>query len=176
MTHTIRHARFGNPLAREQLVERLESRVDTCSRYYARLTGADAEDLRQEMWLGIFAALERVDVRIGDPVQYLLQQGRFALLTYLRRERRVGPSEALLEEPVGQNDVEDEALTSQSVLALLDGLGEPGRRIVGFLLAGHSRSDVARLLRCSPANVTYHLRRVEAQLGSMLALKEARSA
>lgn len=176
MVRTIQHAGRGDARARERVVESLTSRVDSCSRYYARVAGADVDDLRQEMWLGILRALESVDVTIGDPSQYLLQQGRFALLTYLRRERRPRSSVPLEAEPVAFLSVEDEAVTSRAAGELIEGLGDAGRQIVGFLLDGHTRSDVARIMSCSPANVTYHLRRVEARLGSMLDGREARSA
>ncbi len=173
MIHT---ARDGDTRARECLVDRLTPRVDACSRYYARVSGADPDDLRQEMWLGIFAALERVDLRIGDPAQYLLQQGRYALLTYLRKERRPAAVLVLEGEPTARASVEEEALDSQAVLAALQQAGEPGRQIIACLLAGHSKSDVARMLRCTPANITYHLRRMEARLAPWLEPEGARSA
>lgn len=176
MSHEIEQARTGDVYARERLVVRLTPRVDACSRYYARVSAADADDLRQEMWLGIFAALDKVDLSIGDPAQYLLQQGRFALLTYLRKERRPAAFMVLEGEQTAAASVEDEALDSQSVLAALRSAGEPGRQIIAFLLAGHSKSDVARILRCTPANITYHLKRIEARLGSVLDMEGARSA
>jgi DNA-directed RNA polymerase specialized sigma24 family protein len=176
MTCEAIYARACDAPSRELVARLLARRVDACSRHYARVAGSDVDDLRQEMWLGIFAALDRLDPRIGDPAQFLLQQGRFGVLAYLRRERRLRAVVALDGEPEADVCVEDEAIHSQSVRAFLGATGEPGRTIVACLLAGHSRSYVARLLGCTPANITYHLKRVEARLASVLDMEGVRSA
>ena len=164
MKSLILKAQAGSPVAKESLVQFLSSRVESCSRYYARRSGIDADDLKQEMWVGVFAALERVDVSIGDPVQYLLVQGRFALLTSLRGRRpEVAPLEC--EEQLADGEcLERLVIEGQFAQAFVSSLDATASRIVGYLLKGHSRSDAARFLGCTPANVTYHLRRVESSL------------
>jgi RNA polymerase sigma-70 factor (ECF subfamily) len=55
--------------------------------HYARCSGEDADDLRQEAWLGLLEALPNLDVRIGDPEQYLVRYARWRLLDAVRRAR-----------------------------------------------------------------------------------------
>jgi RNA polymerase sigma-70 factor (ECF subfamily) len=49
--------------------------------HYARCSGEDADDLRQEAWLGLLEALPNLDVRIGDPEQYLVRYARWRCST-----------------------------------------------------------------------------------------------
>lgn len=176
MLFTIAQARSGDPCARETLMRALARRVDSCSRYYARRCGSDADDLRQEMWLGIYAALERVDLTVGDPLQFLIAQGRFALLNYLRKQRRECVPLEAVEELRADDSVEDDIVDLQLAESLVGSLDEKGRKILGCLLQGHSKSDTARMLHCTPANITYHLRRIEGSLVSAFDLGGARNA
>lgn len=166
MLGTITRARSGDTAACETLARALSPRVDACSRYYARRSGADEDDLRQEMWVGIFAALGRVDAHKGDPMRYLVAQGRYALLSHLRG---AGPAWTPLTLPDEIEDglsVEAEVLDSHSAERALSLLDDVGRTIVRHLLQGYTRSDTARLLGCTPANITYHLRRAQRGLSA----------
>jgi len=176
MKSTVQRARAGDSGAREAVVRCLTSRVNSCSRYYSRRCGVDVDDLRQEMWLGVFEALQRVDVSIGDPIQFLLSHGRFALLTSLRRRRKcsAGPDEAAEQVPV-EGSLERNVIDGQVVQGFVSSLDTTAHRIVSCLLQGHSRSETAKLLGCTPANITYHLRRVESSLSALLAA-ESRAA
>jgi len=166
MLGTITRACSGDTAACEALARALTPRVDSCSRYYARRSGVDEDDLRQEMWVGIFAALGRVDARKGDPMRYLVAQGRYALLSHLRGTDPEWTPLALPDEIEGGPSVEAEVLDSHMTERALDYLDEAGRIIVCYLLQGHTRSDAARLLGCTPANITYHLRRAQRGLSA----------
>ena len=50
-------AREGVPAAQNDLVNDLRPRIDKMAAYYARCTGEDMEDLRQEAWYGLLEAL-----------------------------------------------------------------------------------------------------------------------
>jgi DNA-directed RNA polymerase specialized sigma24 family protein len=176
MKSTITRAKAGDARAKEALVSHLASRVTSCSRYYARRCGVDADDLQQEMWLGVFAALERVDVTIGDPSQYLLAQGRYALLTSLRARRAPGMPIEAAEGVADQGCLEASVIGGQTADAFVSSLQGQASTIVSYLMAGHSRSDAARILGCTPANITYHLRRVETDLAAALAVGGSRLA
>jgi RNA polymerase sigma factor (sigma-70 family) len=166
MKSTIKQARFGDSRSREAVVRHLQPRVESCSRYYSRRCSVDADDLKQEMWLGIFQALERVDVSIGDPVQYLLAHGRFALLTSLRRRRVPNADVEAAEQLPAMESVEQYVVEDQTIRGFVRALDDTANRIVSYLMEGHTRSDAARMLGCTPANITYHLRRVSRQLSA----------
>lgn len=168
MKSLVLKAQSGSTKAKEQLVSLLSPRVQSCSRYYGRRCGVDAADLEQEMWLGVFRALERVDVSIGDPIQFLLSQGRFALLTSLRGRPQQGVSVEAAESVPDDGSIERLVVEGQSAESFISSLDGTASKIVSYLLDGHSRSDAARFLGCTPANVTYHLRRVEADLTAAL--------
>jgi len=167
MLGTITKARSGDSAACEALARALSPRVDSCSRHYARCSGIDEDDLRQEMWVGIFAALGRVDARKGDPLRYLVAQGRYALLSHLRQSGSGWQPLELTDDIEDGLCVEREVLDSHMTERALGYLDEAGRTIVCYLLQGHTRSDAARLLGCTPANITYHLRRAQRGLSAV---------
>ncbi len=87
MNQQIELARRGDPAARHTLVDALRPRVTSMARHYARRTGEDPDDLLQEAWIGLFEALQEVDVKIGSPEQYLVRHARWRLLDAVKRAR-----------------------------------------------------------------------------------------
>src|SRR5438128_69121 len=80
-------ARAGEAPAIEAVVAKLRPRLARMAAYYARCSGEDAEDLLQEAWVGMLEALPELDLRIGDPEQYLIQRARWRLLDHIKRAR-----------------------------------------------------------------------------------------
>src|SRR5262249_20905342 len=82
---TIEQAQRGNREALSCIQTQVQGRVRAAAAYYAFATGQDADDLQQEMWLGVLAGLRDVDPTVGDPIQYLLKRGKWKMLEAVRR-------------------------------------------------------------------------------------------
>ena len=161
MHDTIQKAKEGSPAAREALVAALRSRVRrACRRYASFVTHVEPQDLEQEMWYGVFAALPEVDLSIGDPSEFLLQRGRFALLDSLKKRRQEPLPPEEFEDAPDRENVERNVLAQQAVRDLIQNLGEQQQLIVHYLLADFTRAEIARILECTPANMTYHVGRI----------------
>ena len=85
MDGSFARAREGDASATRAVVAALHPRLSKMAVYYARCSGEDAEDLLQEAWVGLLEALPHVDLSIGSPDQYLVQQARWRLLDAIRR-------------------------------------------------------------------------------------------
>jgi DNA-directed RNA polymerase specialized sigma24 family protein len=81
----LQQATDGDALAVEVVVQKLQSRIVGMAAHYARCSGEDADDLRQEAWLGLLEALPNLKLHIGDPEQYLVRYARWRLLDAVRR-------------------------------------------------------------------------------------------
>lgn len=57
---------------------------------YTRVTisGLDVDDIKQVFLIGVAEAIPHVDINIGDPVMYLIQKGKWAVLDLLRKHYR----------------------------------------------------------------------------------------
>lgn len=142
-----------------ELYERLSPRLAGLSAYYARRCREDADDLLQEAWLGVFEALPRLDVTIGDPEQYLLRYARWRVLDVVRRSLRREAPTALEEDLSGPGGV-GEVLDSLLLARFLAQLTPIQRDVIACLLAGCTWREAGVLLGCSSANVAYHVRRI----------------
>jgi RNA polymerase sigma-70 factor (ECF subfamily) len=170
-----RHAARGDDAAVNKLIVRLTKRIDRLALHYAARCGEDAGDLRQEAWIGLLEALPNVDVRIGDPEQYLIRYARWRLLDAVRRSHRPGHySLEALTESVG-----DEFLNSQSTLsnassaqcpeasvddgdihAFVQSLQPTPRSVLRCLMDGQTWRETGSALGCTSANVAYHVRKI----------------
>jgi RNA polymerase sigma-70 factor (ECF subfamily) len=165
----------GDEAAVNKLIVRLTKRIDRLSLHYAARCGEDAGDLRQEAWIGLLEALPNVDVRIGDPEQYLLKYARWRLLDAVRRANRPGHcSLEALTEAAG-----DEVLNSQTVLNetgkknchqakvaesvvydFVGTLAPTPRAVLRCLMDGQTWREAGSALGCTSANVAYHVRKI----------------
>ena len=163
MQQIIRKAKEGDAAAREALAAALRSRVrNACRRYACFIPYVERGDLEQEMWCGIFTALAEVDLTIGDPSQFLLQRGRFALLDSLKKRRHDPWEPELFEETPSGENVERQVVGAQAVAELRETVGARQQEIIGLLLQDFTRSEIARQMACTPANLTYHVNRIGA--------------
>lgn len=151
----------GDPKATTEFIRRLRPLVRKIAYHYSNRCAEPLEDMEQEIWLGIFTALPEVDVRIGDPVQFLLKKGKWSALDRIKRRLRH------LEEPVAeiyQPDIRsrvEEAVLAHCLREEIKGHLSPIQStILDLLIAGYSATEVAQQLGCTPANVSYHLARI----------------
>ena len=158
-------ARAGDPAATAAVVACLRPRLEKMAGYYARLTNNDADDLLQEAWLGLLESLPRLDLQIGCPQQYLIQQARWRLLDASRRATRqpcvsVSDDEDLLDE-LGADCIELESmLAERTVEEFVRGLNPMQRMVLRCLLRGMTWRETGVALGCSSANVAYHVRKI----------------
>ena len=169
MRQLIALSRTGDGDARALLVSQLHPRVRRLARYYAFRSAHEADDLEQEIWLGVLSALQEVDVSIGDPVAYLMKHGRWRALEAVKRLHR-HREEPL--EPIEMGDPRGGPESAAVGSALLDHLrsrlSAPQREVLAGRLAGMSGEEMATQIGCTPANVSYHLRRIREELQSLL--------
>lgn len=159
---------LGDPAAQRALVDRHVSLVFSLCRRRG-LSGADAEDVSQEVFLDLFRALPRYR-----------GEARLATLIFTLAERRIVDyrrSPQRRHEPAGVPDDETfpklgaSAAPSPEAAALresdesrlrvtLAGLGEPGRTVLmAYYLGEMPVADIARMLRMPEGTVKTHLHR-----------------
>jgi len=157
-------ARRGEPAAVAQVVESLRPRLTRMAGYYARCAQEDADDLLQEAWVGLLAALPELDLGIGSPEQYLIQRARWRLLDAVKRGRvrRCLPLEEAMQERLADPD----AGAPQSGAFVSDfarHLKATQADVLDCLLHGLTWREAGARLGCSSANVAYHVRQIQRQ-------------
>jgi RNA polymerase sigma factor (sigma-70 family) len=164
----------GNSVAVDSLTEKLRPRIERMAAYYARCSGLESDDLRQEAWIGVLEALPTLDLAIGQPEQYLICCARWRLLDALRRAKlrrcesldvdlHDAGSTGLHTAPVGgccREPGHDAALASLSLVQFLGQLDNTQQRVVCCLMDGLTWRETATELGCSSPNIAYHVRRV----------------
>lgn len=164
MDGSFARAREGDASATRAVVAALHPRLSKMAVYYARCSGEDAEDLLQEAWVGLLEALPHVDLSIGSPDQYLVQQARWRLLDAIRHARRrrclsleeAGPEPDL----PAPDETPHQALCAREFARRLKPVQ---RAVLGHLLAGHTWRETGAALGCTSANIAYHVRRIRHQ-------------
>ncbi len=166
--------------ARRELPHRTAAYQELVKRHSAavfrrahRLLGsrADAEDVAQEVFLNVFRAIPRVEVR-GSFVHWLntiTLNASLRLLDRRRRERR--RREAFqLHQTAAQRDSESDPMLRRSLTEALDLLPPQTRvAIVLRFVDGHSYVEIARMTGAKESTVKMRvargMRRVREQLG-----------
>jgi RNA polymerase sigma factor (sigma-70 family) len=171
MKDLIELSRGGHSDARKMLIHHLHPKVRRLARFYAYRSAHDADDLEQEIWLGVLSALQEVNVEIGDPVAYLMKHGRWRALEAVKRLHR-HREEPL--EPTDRRDPrsgpENSAVNSVLIDTLRSRLSAAQKDVLEGRLAGLSGEEMAHHIGCTPANVSYHLRRIREELQTLLAV------
>ena len=161
MKQLIRSAQMGDPVARQQLVAALGSRLAGMARHYARCCQEDYDDLLGEAWFAVFDALPITDVTIGAPEQYLLKRARWRILDYIKWARRRRCDEPAAEQREEQTpDMAPYVLGDALVGQLSQALSQTQQVVLGRLLRGDTWREVASHLGCSSANVAYHVKQI----------------
>ena len=161
MRALIDRAKRGDQAARDELALALWPRLLSMAKYYARAWQEDPDDLVGEGWCALFAALEDVDLDIGQPECFLIERARWRMLDYLKwhRRRRDTDPEG---EPVcpSNGDLAGTVAGASMVTELAETLSETQRRILEGVLIGQTCREVATRLGCTGANVAYHVRKI----------------
>jgi RNA polymerase sigma factor (sigma-70 family) len=167
--HLIRRARDGNAAAVRALVDALRPRITKMAAYYGRQTGEDADDLLQEAWIGLFNALETVDLTIGQPEAFLIQRAKWRMLDAVKRQRRGCSSTdgnvceaplSSLEEMLPSTEWED-AESEIVVRSFAETLKPIQSNILLHLLYGLTWRETGTQLGCTSANVAYHVKQIQ---------------
>lgn len=181
----LQQATGGDACAIEVVVQKLQSRIAGMAVHYARCSGEDADDLRQEAWLGLLEALPNLDLRIGDPEQYLVRYARWRLLDAVRRARlrrcdslntsveNVWSDDAQESTPscykfcfgaeCDTHDGVENTLEAISLAEFCDQLQVTQRVVLNCLMRGLTWRETASVLGCTSANVAYHVRQIRRQ-------------
>jgi RNA polymerase sigma-70 factor (ECF subfamily) len=182
----LQQATGGDASAVEVVVQKLQSRIAGMAAHYARCSGEDADDLRQEAWLGLLEALPNLDLHIGDPEQYLVRYARWRLLDAVRRARlrRCDSLNNWLESAQGDDfaqetmlnrfglcfttncgrvDMAENTVEAISLAEFCSQLQVTQRVVLNCLMRGLTWRETASVLGCTSANVAYHVRQIRCQ-------------
>lgn len=117
-------ARGGSQAAWNQLVERHLPLVTSLLRRH-RITGADADDVNQTVWLRLVENLDRIDEPNALP-GWLAAVTRHECLRFIRLSRRTVPTDpqgsTVLDRPDHGPELLDELMAAERHAALLDAL------------------------------------------------------
>ena len=80
-------AQQGNKNAEELLIVEIRNRFmnKRIGRYLHKNRIVDDEDLKQEFLIGVGLAIPQARIDIGDPIEYLINQGVYRVRSYLRK-------------------------------------------------------------------------------------------
>lgn len=153
-------AKAGDKSARQTVVNELNQRISSQAFHYAQLTGMDRDDLTQEGWLGVFQGLTVVNTAIGNPFAYLFMRGKWQMGEAIHRSARA--RHYWLDETIADQDKDptDACLAMWQRTATRLKLSPIQVDIFDWLLAGYSQQSMADILGCTPANVSYHVKRI----------------
>ena len=160
MRTLIDRAKRGDQTARDELALALWPRLLSMAKYYARAWQEDPDDLVGEGWCALFAALEDVDLNIGQPECFLIERARWRMLDYLKWHRRRRDTDPPGETAGATCDLASTVVGASMVEDLAATLSETQRRVLEGVLHGHTCREVATRLGCTGANVAYHVRRI----------------
>jgi hypothetical protein len=80
-------AQSGDKIAEEQLIIYIKDNYmrRRIGRYLHKNRQAEDEDLMQEFMIGVALNIGRAKLDIGDPIEYIIQQGVYRVRSYLRK-------------------------------------------------------------------------------------------
>lgn len=95
----LRNAQNGDKSAEEQFIIYIRDNVmrRRIGRYLHKNRQCEDEDLIQEFLIGVALAIPRANLEIGDPVEYIIQQGVYRVRTYLRKHIIQGTTQVCMD-------------------------------------------------------------------------------
>lgn len=158
----VQRAGHGDSKARDELIRELTPRIDRIVRRYSWIDGVDADDLKQEAFIGVIEGLERVDVSIGTSSEFLLKFARWRLLDCLKKILKQKREMLQDEEPESTQpdfgpDIDSELLAGK--------LTEQQRDILDCLVKGYTWREIGDELGFTAANVSHHLKKIRKVYG-----------
>lgn len=151
----------GQKTALGAYLEQLAPRLRKLAGHYARCTGLDRDDLLQEAFCGLVQAWQILDERIGEPRQFLIRHARWHVLTYARRSRyrrmdRLPHALIIEDAELSAADLHVDVAEAR--------LSPVQRHIVRCLVSGMTWRETGEALRCSSANIAYHVRQIRRRI------------
>lgn len=152
----------GDSSAIDSIVGRVRPRLTRMAAYYAARTGEETDDLLQEAWVGLLDAIPNVDVRIGDPEQFLLKQARWRMLDAVKRwkRRRCEPLQDHHDNTLTAYDW-DAVEAGIQVKEFTNRLKPVQKTVLQHLMCGMTWRETGDQIGCSSANVAYHVRQIQ---------------
>lgn len=95
----LKNAQNGDKNAEEMLIAHIRDNImrRRIGRYLHRNRQVEDEDLIQEFLIGVAFAIPKANLDIGDPVEYIIQQGIYRVRTYLRKHIIQGTSQVCMD-------------------------------------------------------------------------------
>lgn len=95
----LKESQNGNKYAEELLITHIRDNVmrRRIGRYLHRNRQCEDDDLIQEFLIGVALAIPRADLDIGDPIEYIVQQGVYRVRTYLRKNIIQGTTQVCMD-------------------------------------------------------------------------------
>ena len=95
----LKNAQEGDKSAEEMLIIYIRDNMmrRRIGRYLHKNRQCEDEDLIQEFLIGIALAIPRASLDIGDPIEYIVQQGVYRVRTYLRKHIIQGTSQVCMD-------------------------------------------------------------------------------
>jgi len=80
-------AQSGNTVAEDTLIRLIKDKFmnKRIGRYLYRNRQAETDDLKQEFLIGVALNIHKARIDIGDPIEYLINQGVYRVRSYLRK-------------------------------------------------------------------------------------------
>ena len=80
-------AQSGDRVAENNLITRIKDDFmrKRISKYLYRNRQVEDEDLKQEFLIGVALSINKADLEIGDPIEYIIAQGVYRVRSYLRK-------------------------------------------------------------------------------------------
>lgn len=95
----LKDAQGGNKSAEEKIIVFIRDNImrRRIGRYLHKNRQCEDEDLIQEFLIGVALAIPKADLTIGDPLEYIIQQGVYRVRTYLRKHIIQGTTQVCMD-------------------------------------------------------------------------------
>lgn len=162
MNVCMKQARGGDAAAIDAVARKLSPRLTKMAVYFGRRTGDDPDDLLQEAWCGLLAAIQEVDPASASPETYLVARARWRMLDAARRSRlrRCFPLDALPMRDLSTPCHSEKTVNSIALGQFASRLRPTQRDVLSCLLAGLTMREAGAALGCTAANIAYHVTRI----------------
>lgn len=95
----LKEAQSGSEIAEEQLIIYIKNNImrRRIGRFLYKNRQCENDDLIQEFLIGVAFAIKKADLDIGDPIEYIVQQGVYRVRTYLRKHIIQGTTQVCMD-------------------------------------------------------------------------------
>lgn len=95
----LQNAQKGDKSAEENLIIHIRDNImrRRIGRYLHKNRQCEDDDLIQEFLIGVALAIPKADLEIGDPIEFIVQQGIYRVRTYLRKHIIQGTTQVCMD-------------------------------------------------------------------------------